>query len=99
MVRSCDEKRGRKLQEKNYDNYSRGQWTPQLRTTEEAMGRHDRPITRHEDSPIEKRTQLALEFCPIHSPNGHLQITRHGHLRICVCPKVARIAEHKLGHS
>ena len=51
MVRPCDEKRGRKLHEKNYDG--RGQWTPQSRTTEEAMGRHD---TRHEASPIEERS-------------------------------------------
>jgi len=36
IVRSCDEKGGRKLHEKNYDG--RGQWTPQSRTTEEAMG-------------------------------------------------------------
>src|SRR6218665_626580 len=36
MVRSCDEKRGRKLHEKNYDG--RGQRTPQSRTTEEGMG-------------------------------------------------------------
>jgi len=38
MVRSRDEKRGRKLHENNYDG--RGQRTPQSRTTEEAMGRH-----------------------------------------------------------
>ena len=35
----CDEKRGRKLHEKNEDG--KGQWTPQLRTTEEAMERRD----------------------------------------------------------
>ena len=52
MVRSCDEKRGRKLDEKNYDG--RGQWTPQSRTTEEAMGRND--TARQEVSPIEERT-------------------------------------------
>ena len=51
MVWSCDEKRGRRLHEKNYD--SRGQRTPQSRTTEEAMGRHD--TTKHEVSPIEER--------------------------------------------
>jgi len=37
MVWSCDEKGGWKLLEKNYD--SRGQWTPQPRTTEEVMRR------------------------------------------------------------
>src|SRR6218665_2460667 len=52
MVWSCDEKRGRKLHEKNYD--SRGQWTPQSRTTEEAMFRHH--TARHEVSPIKERT-------------------------------------------
>jgi len=36
---SCDEKRGPKLHEKNYG--SRGQRTPQSRTTEEAMGKHE----------------------------------------------------------
>jgi len=35
MIWSCDEKRGRHFYEKNYD--SRGQRTPQTRTTEEAM--------------------------------------------------------------
>ena len=52
MVRSCDEKIGRKLHEKNYDG--RGQRTPQTRTTEEAMGRYD--TARHEVSPIKERT-------------------------------------------
>jgi len=47
----CDEQRGRKLHEKNYDG--RGQWNPQLRTTEEVKGTHD--TTRHEVSPIEER--------------------------------------------
>jgi len=52
MVRSCDEKRGRKLHEKNYDG--RGQRTLQSRTAEKAMGRHD--TARHEVSPIKERT-------------------------------------------
>jgi len=52
MVRSCDEKRGRKLHAKNYDG--RGQRTLLLRTTEEAMGRHD--TARQEVSPIKERT-------------------------------------------
>ena len=38
MVRSCDEKSGQKLHKNNYD--SRGQRTPQSRTTEEAMMRY-----------------------------------------------------------
>ena len=38
MVRSCDEKRERKLHEENCDG--RGQRTAQSRTTEEAMGTH-----------------------------------------------------------
>jgi len=42
----------RKLHEKNYDG--RGQRTPQSRTAEEAIGRHDTP--RHEVSPITERT-------------------------------------------
>ena len=53
MILSCDEKRGRKLHEKNYD--STGHRTPQSRTTEEeAMGRYD--PARHEVSPIKERT-------------------------------------------
>src|SRR6218665_1517021 len=55
MVWSCDTKRGLKVQkkmnEKNHD--SRGQRTPQSRTTEEAMGRHR--TARHEVSPIKER--------------------------------------------
>ena len=43
MVQSCDEKRGRKLHEKNYDG--RGQQMLQSRTTEEAL---ERPDTRCE---------------------------------------------------
>ena len=50
MVRSCYEKRGRKLHEKNYDG--RGQRTPQSKTTKEATGRHH--TERHEVSPIRK---------------------------------------------
>jgi len=42
----------RREDEKNYDG--RGQRTPQSRTTEEAMGRHD--TTRYEVSPIKERT-------------------------------------------
>ena len=56
MVWSCDTKRGLKVQkkmnEKNHD--SRGQRTPQLKTTEEAMARH--LTARHEVSPIKERT-------------------------------------------
>ena len=51
-LRSCDEKRGRKLHEKNYD--SRGQRTPQSRTTEEATARHD--TARQEVSLIKEIT-------------------------------------------
>jgi len=51
MVRSCDEKRGRKLHENNYDG--RGQRTPQPKTTEEAMETHY--TIRHEVSPIKER--------------------------------------------
>jgi len=52
MVQSSNERRGRKLHEKNYDG--RDQWTPQSRTREEAMGRHD--ATRHEVSLTEDAT-------------------------------------------
>ena len=52
MVRSCDEKTGRTLHEKNYDG--RGQRRPQWRAIEEAMGRHH--TTRHEVSPFKERT-------------------------------------------
>jgi len=51
MVRSCDEKRGRKLHEKNYD--SRGQWTRSLGRQKEAMVRYH--TARHEVSPIKER--------------------------------------------
>ena len=57
MVRSCDEKRGRKLHEKNYD--SRGQRTPQSRTTEEARCRHN--AARYEVSPIKEKNVLVIE--------------------------------------
>ncbi len=54
MVRSCDEKRGRKLHEMNYD--VRGQRTPQSRTTEEAM-----VDMIQQDAPIKERTYMVTE--------------------------------------
>jgi len=66
MVRSCDENRGWKLHEKNYD--SRGQRTLQLRTTEEAMGRHH--SDRHEVYPIKERAYCWLKEVEKRDPSG-----------------------------
>src|SRR6218665_2051881 len=44
-------------------------------------------------------SQSALEFFPIHFPNGRLGQDLAGLWRICLCPKVARIAEQKFGSS